>query len=85
MDAAIAANAVLALAEPSMCGPGGDLFAIVWDNKLKKLSGLNGSGRSAMKMTLEYLRSKNYNAIPSRGALIGFRSRMRGWMVRASR
>ncbi len=69
VDAAIAANAVLALAEPSMCGPGGDLFAIVWDNKLKKLSGLNGSGRSAMKMTLEYLRSKNYSAIPSRGAL----------------
>jgi gamma-glutamyltranspeptidase/glutathione hydrolase len=46
MDAAIAANAALGLMEPVSCGIGGDLFAIVWDPKTKKLYGYNGSGRS---------------------------------------
>jgi gamma-glutamyltranspeptidase/glutathione hydrolase len=43
-DAAIAANACLALMEPVGCGLGGDLFAIVWDPKTSKLHGLNASG-----------------------------------------
>ena len=46
VDAAIAANAALGLMEPHMCGIGGDLFAIVWDEKEQQLYGLNGSGRS---------------------------------------
>src|SRR3954453_9037187 len=46
IDAAIAANAALGLMEPTSCGPGGDLFIIVWDAKAKKLYGLNPSGRS---------------------------------------
>ena len=39
MDAAIAANAALGLMEPVSNGVGGDLFAIVWDAKTKKLYG----------------------------------------------
>lgn len=46
IDAAIAANALLALVEPHACGLGGDLFAIVWDPDTGKLHGYNGSGRS---------------------------------------
>lgn len=46
IDAAIAANALLSLVEPMNCGPGGDLFAIVWIEKEQKLFGLNASGRS---------------------------------------
>jgi gamma-glutamyltranspeptidase/glutathione hydrolase len=44
IDAALAAAAVLPLAEPTENGPGGDAFAIVWHGG--KLHGLNGSGRS---------------------------------------
>jgi gamma-glutamyltranspeptidase/glutathione hydrolase len=44
MDAAIAANAALGLMEPISCGIGGDLFAIVWDPKTRKLYGYNASG-----------------------------------------
>jgi gamma-glutamyltranspeptidase / glutathione hydrolase len=47
VDAAIAANATLGLMEPVSNGVGGDLFAIVWDPKTKKLYGYNGSGRAA--------------------------------------
>lgn len=46
IDAAIAANAALGLMEPTGCGIGGDLYAIVWDAKNQKLHGLNASGRS---------------------------------------
>jgi len=46
VDAAIAANALLALVEPHACGIGGDLFAVVWDPATRRLYGYNGSGRS---------------------------------------
>lgn len=52
MDAAIAANAMLGLVEPTGNGIGGDLFAIVWDPETQKLYGYNGSGRSPMSATL---------------------------------
>jgi gamma-glutamyltranspeptidase/glutathione hydrolase len=56
IDAAIAANAILALVEPHACGIGGDLFAIVWDPKTRKLHGYNGSGRSPSGLTYEAMR-----------------------------
>ena len=56
IDAAIAANAVLGLVEPTGCGIGGDLFAIVWDNKSKQLYGLNASGRSPQSLSFDTLK-----------------------------
>ena len=53
MDAAIAANAMLGLVEPTGNGIGGDLFALVWDPETQELYGYNGSGRSPMGATLE--------------------------------
>jgi gamma-glutamyltranspeptidase / glutathione hydrolase len=52
VDAAIAANAALGLMEPTGNGIGGDLFAIIWDPKTKKLYGLNASGRAPKGMSL---------------------------------
>ena len=58
MDAAIAANAMLGLVEPTGNGIGGDLFAIVWDPQTQQLYGYNGSGRSAMGATLADMQAK---------------------------
>ena len=69
IDAAIAANAALGLMEPTGCGIGGDLFAIVWDGKTKKLYGLNASGRSPGNLTLEYFEKEGMEKIPSHGPL----------------
>ncbi len=69
VDAAIAANAMLALMEPTGCGLGGDLFAIVWDAEGKQLHGLNGSGRSPRSLTLEELRRQGLTSIPPHGPL----------------
>ncbi|WP_299674708.1 gamma-glutamyltransferase [uncultured Tenacibaculum sp.] len=69
IDAAIAANAALGLMEPTGCGIGGDLFAIVWDGKTKKVYGLNASGRSPKELTLEYFEKQDMKKIPSHGAL----------------
>ncbi len=69
VDAAIAANAALGLMEPTGCGIGGDLFAIVWDADKKELTGLNASGRSPAAATLEYFRENDIDKIPSFGPL----------------
>jgi len=69
IDAAIAANAMLGLTEPTGSGIGGDLFAIVWDAKTQKLYGLNASGRSPYSLTLDYFKQKGYKSIPALGPL----------------
>lgn len=71
VDAAIAANAVLSLTEPHMCGPGGDLFAIVWDPAQQSLHGLNASGRAPRELSYATLRDAVGAAgvIPGRGPL----------------
>ncbi|MGB7393316.1 MAG: gamma-glutamyltransferase [Pricia sp.] len=69
IDAAIAANAALGLMEPTGCGIGGDLFAIVWDGKTQKLYGLNASGRSPKDLTLDYFKKEGMEEIPALGPL----------------
>ncbi|MDQ7065054.1 MAG: gamma-glutamyltransferase [candidate division KSB1 bacterium] len=69
IDAAIAANAAIGLMEPTGNGIGGDLFAIVWINKDKKLYGLNASGRSPYALTLEEFKKRGLKKIPTFGPL----------------
>jgi gamma-glutamyltranspeptidase/glutathione hydrolase len=69
IDAAICANAMLCLVEPMSCGPGGDLFAIVWNEKQRKLLGLNASGRSPYDWSLDKALALGLKEIPIRGPL----------------
>ena len=69
IDAAIAANAVLGLVEPTGCGIGGDLFAIVWIEEDKKLYGLNSSGPAPQDMTIKKLKAMGIDKIPPFGPL----------------
>ncbi|HTV53907.1 MAG TPA: gamma-glutamyltransferase [Terriglobia bacterium] len=68
-DAVIATNAVMGVMEPMMNGIGGDLFAIEWDAKSGKLTGLNASGWAPEKLTTAFLQSKGYSHVPGHGIL----------------
>src|SRR5947209_3275620 len=69
IDAAIAANAVLGVVEPMSDGIGGDLFAIVWEARTGKLFGLNASGRSPYRASLDEMRARGLTELPSAGPL----------------
>jgi gamma-glutamyltranspeptidase/glutathione hydrolase len=69
VDAAIATSAAMGLMEPMSCGIGGDLFAIVWDAKTRKLHGLNANGAAPLKMTRKLFADRGLKHIPDRGPL----------------
>jgi len=69
VDAAVCANAMLSVVEPMNCGPGGDLFAIVWAEDEGRLLGLNASGRSPYDWRIDDARSLGLREIPSFGPL----------------
>ena len=82
IDAAIAANAMLGLVEPTGCGIGGDLFAIVWDAETSKLYGLNASGRSPQSLTMEHFEEKGLSKIPKFGPLpVSVPGTVDGWFM----
>jgi gamma-glutamyltranspeptidase/glutathione hydrolase len=82
VDAAIAANAALGLMEPVSNGVGGDLFAIVWDAKTKKLYGYNGSGRSPKSLSLQYFVDHGIREIPALGPLpVNVPGAVDGWFA----
>lgn len=69
VDAAIATSAAMGLMEPMSCGVGGDVFAIVWDNKTQKLYGLNGCGRAPGGASCGLFADKGLKEIPEKGPL----------------
>src|SRR5437870_9910105 len=64
VDAAVTAAAVLNVVEPQMTGIGGDMFAMVWSAKDRRLYGLNGSGRAGSLMTRDALLAKGHATMP---------------------
>jgi len=67
VDAAITANAVLAVTEPDMNGIGGDLFVLYWEAKSGKLTGLNASGPAPRNLTPEFLQKAGYTKMATEG------------------
>jgi len=67
VDAAIAANAVLGVVEPMMCGIGGDLFVLHRDARTGELTGLNASGPAPKAMTIEALKAKGLKTMARDG------------------
>ncbi|MEW9533438.1 gamma-glutamyltransferase family protein [Microbispora sp. NPDC049125] len=70
-DAAIAANAVLAVTSPHMCGLGGDLFALVHDGSGDSggssdgaVTALNASGRAGSGADPARLRAEGHDRMP---------------------
>src|SRR5437764_14748442 len=68
IDAAVAAAGVLAVVEPVMTGIGGDMFALVWSAKEKRLVALNASGRAGTMMTREELLRRGRTHVVGRSA-----------------
>jgi gamma-glutamyltranspeptidase/glutathione hydrolase len=67
IDAAVAANAAMGVVAPMMNGIGGDLFAIVYDAKSKKVYGLDASGWAPKALTPEFLITRNVGHMPYSG------------------
>src|SRR5256714_7621496 len=63
VDAAVTAAAVLNVVEPPMTGIGGDMFAIVWSAKDRKLYGLNSSGRAGRLMTRDAVLARGHRPL----------------------
>lgn len=86
IDAAIAANAVLNVVYPFVCGTGGDLFMLLYDAKSDGLYGLNASGRAPAAATPDWFKSNGYTKIPQRGILsVSIPGVVDGWQMAADR
>jgi gamma-glutamyltranspeptidase/glutathione hydrolase len=69
VDAAVTMAAVLAVVRPHMNGVGGDAFGLFYDGASRRITALNGSGRSGRLATPEFFAQRNARSMPSNGAL----------------
>ncbi|HEV8341609.1 MAG TPA: gamma-glutamyltransferase [Candidatus Binatia bacterium] len=81
VDAALATAFTVAMVKPDTCGPGGDLFALVYMKKQGRVEALNASGPAPAKATIEMFRKKRLNRIPTHGPLsIAVPGAVDGWL-----
>ncbi|MFH1331069.1 MAG: gamma-glutamyltransferase [Actinomycetota bacterium] len=85
-DAAVAANAVQGMVDPSTCGPGGDLFALVHRPGFDAPEALNASGRGGSGLDAAALRSAGHDRLPRRcPAAVTAPGCVDGWLALAHR
>ena len=81
IDAALAAAFVMAVVKPESCGPGGDLFALVFTKKHGKVEAINASGPAPAKASVEYFREHGLKNIPTSGPLsVAVPGAVDGWL-----
>lgn len=85
VDAAIAANAVLCVTGPHLCGLGGDLFAIVQTRDGAAV--LNASGRAGSRCDADSMRASGLTRIPLRHhrAAVTIPGCVDGWVALSQR
>ncbi|HEX3244792.1 MAG TPA: gamma-glutamyltransferase, partial [Chloroflexota bacterium] len=81
LDAAIAANAVMAVVWPHMCGMGGDLFLLVKRSGARP-EALSGCGSSAVGATIESYGDRGVTVMPRTGPLtVTVPGAVDGWLT----
>ena len=82
VDAALAMNAVLCIAEPHMTGVGGDCFAMISVDGSANIKALNGSGKSSENAFASNLRNRNLSVIsPEMPDAITIPGAVAGWSL----
>lgn len=86
VDAAIAANAVLNVVYPILCGTGGDTFMLIYDAAGDGLYGLDGSGGAGSLATPEWFHERGHSSIPQRSPLaVSVPGVVDGWQMASDR
>lgn len=86
VDAAIAANAVLNVVYPFVCGTGGDLFMLLYDKQSDSLNALNASGRAPAAATVDWYKANGYSKLPQRGIhSVSIPGTVDGWQMASER
>lgn len=81
VDAALAASFTLAVVKPHACGPGGDLFALVFMKHKGQVEALNASGPAPGKATIGFFLERGMSKIPIDGVLsIAIPGAVDGWV-----
>ena len=81
-DAAVATGFVLQIVEPHLCGPGGDMPAILYSKKKDKVEVICAQGPAPAGATIEHYTSEGLNLIPGDGLLATvIPGSFDGWML----
>ena len=82
-DAAVGANAVLAVTSPHMCGPGGDVWALVHDGGSGPPAALDAAGFAGSGADPDRLRAQSHDEMPLHGdvASVTVPGAVDGWLA----